>query len=159
MIIKNQQGFIHIILAVGILAVVIVCLWGWVFFDWIPFKREEADNLSARAVAAHESGLTHRAEIRADDRQAERESFNQSLLVFIHTGRELLFVLIVALCALLSVCFMLLLITGYWAHRESMERYHLQAGRQIGIEQRGPITGYPDNRGTGFIDYDHHQYE
>jgi len=155
MIIKNQKGFIHIILVIGILVVAVVCLWGWVFFDWTPFKRDEPDNLSARAVAERENGLTHRAEIRADDRQAERESFNQSLLVFIHAGRELLFVLIVAVCALLSGCFMLVLITGYWAHRESMARYHLQTEGQIGIGHQGPISGYPDNRGTGFIDYDH----
>ena len=155
MIIKNQQGIVHIILAVGLLAVAVFYLWVWAFSDWIPFKNEKPDNLSASAVAEREAGFTHRAEIRVADRQAERESFNQSLLVFVHAGRELLFVLIVAVCALLSGCFMMVLITGYWAHRESMARYHLQAGRQIGIDHQGPIAGYSDKRGTGFIDYDH----
>lgn len=80
--ISNQRGFLPVLIMV---AVIIVFLAGSAIFFL------EKTGFIRSGAAAHEQGLTNRAEIRAADKQSARESFQQNLILVIESGRQMLF--------------------------------------------------------------------
>jgi len=82
-IIKNQCGFIHILVMA---AMVIVILSGAAIMALDQFGFIQS------GAVAHEQGLTNRAEIRAADKQSARESFQQNLILLIESGRQMFFI-------------------------------------------------------------------
>jgi len=146
--ITNNCGIAPLLLIAILTMLICLSLWAWAdILGWNPFTSKDY-----KAEITREKELTARAEIKAADRQAGRESFNQTMILFLSGGRELLFVMAVAAVACVSALTGLGLILAFLSHRETMARYHLQAMNRPAIDhhQTEPINYLNDSH---VIDY------